>query len=132
MTSTQHFFIDNNTQKVHSRYATSNTKPIKYTQQNISYSDTPFFFPERFEHIFLAIYFITLPYIAGLLFLFFYISNGDYNIFLSLNNTNSYILTWAIGYEILAAITLLTIAKNAIVFSLQSINKSTKKQFVIP
>jgi len=123
--SNNHHFSDINIKKIHS-------KPKSYTQQNVTLSDTPLFFPEGLEHIFLTIYFMLLPYIAGLLFLFFYISNGDYNIFLSLNDTNSYILTWAIGYEVLAAITLLIIIKNAITFSLPSTNKSIKKQFVIP
>ncbi len=102
----------------------------KFLQQEVELAETPLFFPKGFEHIFLVIYFMSLPYFAGLFFLFFYVANGDYKIFLSLDNTNSYILTWAIGYEILGIITLLVIVKNGISFSLQ--NRSTKKPFVIP
>ncbi len=125
-------FNDSHINKGYGKRTISNTKPEKYSQKNVSLSDSPLFFPDGFEHIFLAIYFMTLPYIAGLLFLFFYIADGDYNIFLSLNDTNSYILTWAIGYEILAAISLLMIMKSAISFSIQNTKKSNKKHFIIP
>ena len=84
-----------NTKIIHqsaSKNIDSHAKPQKYTQQNINFSDTPLFFPAGLERIFLFIYAITLPYIAGLAFLFFYIAHGDYKIFLSLSDTNSYIL----------------------------------------
>ncbi len=107
-------------------------KSKSYTQQDVTLSDTPLFFPEGFEYIFLAIYFISLPYFAGLFFLFLYVANGDYKIFLSLGNTDNYILTWFIGYEVLAAIILLIIAKNTIHFSRKRTKGSTKKPFIIP
>jgi len=121
-----------NTNKTHKKNTISDNKSKSYTQQNVTLSDTLLFFPEGFEHVFLAIYFMSLPYFAGLFFLFLYVANGDYNIFLSLDNANSYILTWAIGYEVLATIILLVIAKNAIRFSLQHTNGSIKKPFIIP
>ena len=97
-------------------------KPIrnkyrKFAEQKVELSDTPLLFPEGFEKLFLAIYFISLPYIAGLLFQFFYISNAKTEIFLSLNEKSSFILTWAIGYEIIAAMILLYIVKMAISFA---------------
>ncbi len=89
-----------------------------FAQQKFDFSETPFlFFPEGFEKIFLAIYFVSLPYIAGLLFLFFYVSNGKAEVFSSLNQESSFILTWAVGYEILAVLALLYIAKSAISFA---------------
>jgi len=110
----------------------SHVKPQKYIHQNINFSDVPLFFVEGFEYILASIYFLTLPFITGLLFLFFYIAGGDYNVFLSLSDTNSYIMTWAIGYEILAVLTLLIIAKNAISFSLQHKNDFDDNRFIIP
>ena len=89
-----------------------------FAQQKVELSKTPFlFFPEGLEKIFLAIYFVLLPYIAGLLFLFFYVSNGKIEVFSSLNKESSFILTWAVGYEILAVLALLYIAKSAISFA---------------
>ena len=132
MPTKNHYLNTKNIHRSASKDRGLQTKPQKYTQQNINFSDTPLFFPAGLERIFLFIYVVTLPYIAGLTFLFFYIANGNYKVFLSLSDTNSYILTWAIGYEILAATILLVIMKNAISFSLKSSNRSTQKKFIIP
>jgi len=44
---------------------------VSYTQQRVDLTKTPIlFFPEGKEMLFLGIYFVTLPYITGLLFLF--------------------------------------------------------------
>ena len=108
--------------------------PIKssksFAQQEVDLSSTPIFFPEGFEKIFLAVYFIFLPYIAGLLFLFFYVAEGKTELFLSLNDDSSFILTWAIGYEIIAVLAILYIIKSAISFSGK--NKDKKPRFVRP
>lgn len=77
--------------------------------------DGSIFFPDGYENIMLLIYFVTIPYIVGLIFIFFYIGEGDYNVFLSLDNENSFMITWAIGYEVVAAILLLWIAKLGLV-----------------
>lgn len=102
----------------------------RFTQQSITYDDTPLFFPSGLEKLFLLVYFICLPYVTGLLFLFFYVSEGNTKVFFSLNEKSSFILTWAIGYEIIASILLLGILKSAISFSLnksRGINKNFQK-----
>jgi len=108
--------------------------PIKssksFAQQEVDLSSTPLFFPEGFEKIFLGVYVVVLPYIAGLLFLFFYIAEGKTEQFLSMNNDSSFILTWAIGYEIIAVLAILYIIKSAISFSVK--NKDKKPRFVRP
>lgn len=91
-----------------------------FSQQEVDLSETPLFFPDGFEKVFLGIYFITLPYIAGLLFLFFYVAHGDAELFLSLNDQSSFILSWAIGYEIIASLLLLYIAQSAISFTMKN------------
>ena len=73
--------------KIHS----AKEKPIRnknstFTQQDVELSEIPLFFPEGFEKIFLFIYIISLPYIMGLLFLFFYIAEADVERFLSIND----------------------------------------------
>lgn len=107
-------------------------QPKKFTKQNVDLAETPLFFPEGYEKIFLAIYFITLPYIAGLLFLFFYVAEGSIDLFLSLNEEQAFMLTWAIGYEIIAALTLMWIMKMAIGFANDSRKSTIKKQFRRP
>ena len=91
-------------------------------------SDSPLFFPPGLEKIFLLIYFISLPYITGLMFLYFYVSDSKADTFLSLNDNGSFIMTWAIGYEILAVIALLLIIKSAISFSMSVSSKNRKFQ----
>jgi len=92
----------------------------KFSQQEVTFDDTPLFFPSGLEKLFLLIYFITLPYLAGLALLFFYVGGGDTSLFSSLNSDSSYLLTWIIGYEMLAVITLLWILKKAITFTMES------------
>jgi hypothetical protein len=112
-------------------------KPIrntstKFSQQDVDLADTPLFFPDGFEKLFIAIYFVSLPYIAGLLFLFFYVAEGKSELFLSLNEESSFMLTWAIGYEIIAGLILLYIVKMAIRFAKQNAQKGARKNFRRP
>lgn len=104
----------------------------KFSQQVITFDDAPLFFPGGMEKLFLLIYFVTLPYIAGLMFLFFYVGEGKVELFLSLNEESSFILTWAIGYEILAGLAMLLIIKSAITFSMSNRKKGATKNFRRP
>ena len=127
--------ISHNTVHARVQHATNSNQrhsPAKFTQKNVELSKTPLFFPEGFEKLFLAIYFVTLPYIAGLLFLFFYVSGGSPATFVSLNKEQAFILTWAIGYEIIASIILLWILKMAVGFVNESRKPSLQQQFRIP
>ncbi len=110
----------------------SNTSSIKFIEQKVTFDDTPLFFPKGFEKIFLAIYFVLLPYITGFLFLFFYVSSGRTEVFSSLNQESSFILTWIVGYELLAVLILLYIAKSAISFGKQITLRGGKKKFQRP
>lgn len=107
-------------------------KSTKFAQQDVDLENTPLFFPDGFEKLFIAIYFVSLPYIAGLLFLFFYVAEAKSELFLSLNEESSFILTWAIGYEILAALILLYIVKMAIGFAKENAVKGASKNFRRP
>lgn len=102
---------------------------MKKKQQSFSQQEVTFkgigLFPEGLEKIFLAIYIVLLPYITGVIFLFFYVGSGDTETFMSLNQDASFMLTWIIGYEILAVLIILYIIKSAIKFSLNQ-KSSTK------
>ena len=118
--------------KIHS----SKEKPIQnkntnFAQKNVELSETPLFFPEGFEKVFLVIYMISLPYIIGLLFIFFVIAEAMLERFLVINEDSPFFLTWAIGYEILAGLILLWIIKMAINFTNES-RKPGIKQFKRP
>ncbi len=101
--------------------------PTSYTQQEVNLQKTPFlFFPPGKEMLFLGIYFVTLPYITGLIFLFFFVSEGKASVFGFIGDDASFFLVWTIGYEILAAIILLLITKNAIMFTIRN-NQAQKR-----
>ncbi len=104
---------------------------MKFSKQEVSLADTPLFFIERYEKTFILLYFISLPYILGLFFLFFYISKGKSELFLPLSQSISSIFIWLIGYEILAVLILLLILRSAILFT-RKINKKGKRKFQIP
>jgi len=105
----------------------------KFSQQEVTFEDTPLFFPTGLEKVFLVIYFVTLPYLAGMALIFFDTSNSDLNLFSSFNATSSFMFKWLIGYEFLAVLTLLWILKNAIVFTIEaSSNTETTKKFRRP
>ncbi len=106
--------------------------PKKFSKQEVDLSQTPLFFPQGFEKIFLTFYFIVLPYIAGLFFLFFYVAKGRLELFVSLSDKYSFLLTWTIGYEIIASIIILAIIKMAINFANESRKPGIKKQFRRP
>ena len=121
-----------NTRVAHTQKVNHMKSPQKFTQKNVDLAETPLFFPEGFEKIFLAIYFVSLPYIAGLMFLFFYIAEGQIELFLSLNEEQAFILTWTIGYEIIAALILLWIVKMSLSFANESRKPGIQKQFRRP
>jgi len=114
----------------------SKQKPIRnenttFSQKEVDLAETPLFFPEGFEKIFLAIYIISLPYIIGLVFLFFVVAESNVERFLAVSGDSPFFLTWAIGYEILAGLVLLWIIKMALGFANES-RKSGVKQFKRP
>ena len=96
-------------------------RSVGYMQQPVDLQKTPFlFFPPGKEMLFLGIYFVTLPYIAGLLFIFFYISDANAKTFGDISVDSNFFLVWALGYEILASIIILWIIKSAISFSIRN------------
>jgi len=108
--------LDNNS-KFQAKEKPIRNKSSNFSEQNVDLAKTPLFFPAGFEKIFMGIYFISLPYLTGLLFQFFYIADAKVELYLSLSENASFLFAWAIGYEILATITILYIIKMAISFS---------------
>ena len=92
-----------------------------YIHHEVDLQKTPFLlFPPGKEMLFLGIYFITVPYIVGILFLFTYIAEFNISVFRAVGTDSSLLLTWTVGYEIIAAIILLYIMINAVKFSLKN------------
>jgi hypothetical protein len=105
---------------VHKSKTLKKRKEVRhFWHQEVYLSNTPIFLPEGWELPLLGLYVIFLPYFAGFVFLFF-LSEMDYNIFLSLNDDLFFIMSWMVGYEIIAASILLIIAKSAVLFHLKN------------
>jgi hypothetical protein len=105
-----------------------NRNTTSFAQQEVDLQKTPFlFFPPGKEILFLGIYFVTLPYIVGLIFIFFYISNGNAALFGNVSTDSNFFLVWIIGYEILAAFILLMIVKSAIMFTIRNNQRTTHR-----
>jgi len=98
---------------------------------NLSSGKGASFFPEGFENIFLGLYFIFVPYLTGLLFMFFYVAGSEIELLSSISKAESSIfLTWIIGYEVVAGIMLGVIFLMAIKFTPKDDNG--KKVFIRP
>ena len=78
-----------------------------FISQNIDVKDYVIS-PDGYETIMVAVYFVTLPYLAGLMFLFMYIADADFEKFQMIDFTTLFIV-WMIGYEVLSSIFLLFI-----------------------
>jgi len=103
-------------------------KHMNYMQQDVDLKKTPFlFFPPGKEMLFLGIYFVTLPYITGLIFLFFYVSEGKASTFGAVSVDSNFFLVWTIGYELLAALSIILIVKNAIFFSIKNSSRARNR-----
>ena len=65
--------------------------------------------PEGYETFMLTIYFLTLPYLVGLAFLYLFVAQASFSHFLNFK-ISSYFVIWMIGYEVSAVIALTLIA----------------------
>lgn len=64
--------------------------------------------PEGWENIMFFIYFVSIPYLIGALFLFIFIARGSVTNFFVLD-ISAFFVVWAIGYEVIAALLLTAI-----------------------
>lgn len=64
--------------------------------------------PEGYENLMFGAYFIAVPYIAGIIFLYLFVAQGHVQNFMVLE-ISKFFIVWAIGYEVVAATLLLII-----------------------
>jgi len=69
------------------------------------------FLPAGNEDISLIMIFTLVPYSVGMVFVFFVIAHASFTKLISLAKYHSFLLIWAIGYEIVAGLLLLWFAK---------------------
>lgn len=95
---------------------------VSFSSQKVYASDYVFAV-EGYEGIFYTLYFFTIPYIAGAIFLFLFIAKADYENFMLLD-TSAFFIVWMIGYEIIATLLLI-----AIFISFLRYDKKPKKRY---
>jgi len=82
-------------------------KSQSFASQEVHFSDF-LYIPEEWAAAFYVLYGVGIPYLAGAIFLFFFVAGGSYENF-KLLNTNAFIVVWLIGYEIVAILSLIWI-----------------------
>lgn len=75
-------------------------KKVSFGAQKVDFKDYVFV-PDGYEFIAYSLYVLCVPYIAGAIFLFFFVAGGDYENFMLLR-LNAFLIVWLIGYEIVA------------------------------
>ena len=86
---------------------TKKKKSISFTKKEVNFNDH-LYVPEGLEPIVYTMYFVLLPYLVGSIFLFFTIAGADFSNF-KLLNISAFFIVWAIGYEIVATLILISI-----------------------
>ena len=69
--------------------------------------------PDGYEAFMFGIYFLTIPYLVGLAFLYLFVAKASFEHFLNVK-LSSFFVIWAIGYEVVAAVLLTLIAYSFI------------------
>jgi len=103
--------------------------PTSYGQKEVDFTAI-FPVPEGYEKLFLTLYFITIPYVVGLLFLFIFVAKGNVMSFLQLDIA-MFVAVWGIGYEIVAAIALIVIFYKMFKFN-RTVKETTRTRDVPP
>lgn len=85
------------------------------------------FAPEGFEEVMVGIYILLLPYLMGLLFLYLFIAEGNFEFFVEFNLVSFFVI-WAIGYEVIAGLIMLFIVLGAIRYYSKKGNKDPKNK----
>jgi len=71
--------------------------------------------PESLQNIIGLTLFMFIPYTVGVLFIFVIVANISIETYEKIN-MNSFLLSWTIGYEVMASLVILLIIKDALLF----------------
>ncbi|OQX60107.1 MAG: hypothetical protein B5M52_01080 [Helicobacteraceae bacterium 4484_230] len=85
------------------------------------------YLPEGYENFFIFLYVLIVPYVTGLIFLFFFVAKTNVTNFTSMDLTTFFVV-WAIGYEIVAAVLLVLIFYSAFRFKPKAKKQQTRQK----
>ncbi|WP_294966879.1 hypothetical protein [Sulfurimonas sp.] len=87
--------------------AVKKKKPKSFAKKEINLKDY-LYVPDGLEPLLYTLYFVLIPYIIGSVFLFTTIAGANFDNF-KLLDMSSFFIVWAIGYEIVATLLLISI-----------------------
>jgi hypothetical protein len=82
-------------------------KARDFGAQKVDFKDH-LYIPENWEFAAYTFYIVAVPYIVGAIFLFLTVARANFENF-KLLNTSAFPIVWAIGYEIVAVVSLIWI-----------------------
>ena len=82
-------------------------KKVPFASREVDFSSF-LLVPKDYEVLSYFLYLLLIPYSVGNLFLFFYIGGGEMSNY-SLLDKSAFLIVWAIGYEIVAILSLIWI-----------------------
>jgi len=82
--------------------------PTSFGSQKVDFSDY-LIAPDGYESVVYPLYFLLIPYIAGAAVLFFFVAGASIDNFKLLDLTDSFVVVWLLGYEIVATLLLIAI-----------------------
>ena len=85
-----------------------------FWEQSINLSNY-YYLPEGLQNIILFTLFMIIPYTTGVLFIFIVVAKTDIETYHQIE-MHSFLLSWTIGYEVIASFILLLIIRGAILF----------------
>lgn len=82
--------------------------------------------PEGWETVMFSIYFITIPYVSGALFLFLFIAHASVTKIFVLD-FSAFFIVWTIGYETIATLVLISIFISYLNYLREPTHKQVRK-----
>ena len=104
-------------------------KEETFLSQAVSISDY-IYMPEGLEIPMFIIYFLSIPYSAGLIFIYFFIADREIGNFIALD-IFIFLPVWAIGYEVVAAALMALIVYSAFTYKARKILERRKRDEVL-
>lgn len=104
-------------------------KEETFLNQAVSISDY-IYMPEGFEIPMFIIYFLSIPYSTGLIFIYFFIADREIGNFIALD-IFIFLPVWAIGYEVVAAALMALIIYSAFTYKARKLIERKKRDEVL-
>lgn len=111
------------------KYPSRKKKEETFFSQVVNISDY-IYMPKGFEIPMFIIYFLSIPYSAGLIFIYFFIADREISNFIALD-IFIFLPVWAIGYEVVAGVLMALIIYSAFTYKARKLIERKKRDEVL-